>query len=80
MDIGTASISCCDMWCVVVCRFIKHRYVMDWSLLKKKLFLFYFYSNLTDVSCVVYNFEGAYVRMSICLYVGNTITFENPNV
>ena len=22
---------------------------MDWSLLKKKIFLFYFYSNLTDV-------------------------------
>ena len=25
VDIGTVSISCCDMLCVVVCRFVKHR-------------------------------------------------------
>jgi len=42
VDIGTVSISCCDMWCVVVCRFIKHRYVMDRSLLKKKIIFILF--------------------------------------
>jgi len=32
VDIGTASITCCDMLCVVECRFVKHRQVIDESL------------------------------------------------